>query len=459
MAKEMTAKYGNYTINIEDSGTVKVSNLDSECKNTMAALREIAKLVGFTLEEKWNTRQSGKKLVKYLNTNPMTSTSGDFLEITPDTVIDDTNIALNIDKIRSIIRELAKEIITPDTIIDDTNIDLNRAEIRSTMSEIAKEINSPCASGNFSYNDQREMINRIFRNNMVYDCSTLMLRLVVIDSLYSTNAAYSYFSIEEMAKKIGEIGCDSDTSAYFYDLVTKKDVDDKNDRKLFSTPYGIRKNLSVGSLQTSLMSKYAYYLLLQNKKTYPLGFPIYDSLAIKTYPKVCKMLGINPSKEIKISNTNIDIKTYISALDELRKAIFKDIKDNNFEDLQQFDILDAYLWRIGKIDEGNFSLLLDHKDYETFIKNIGLDKKEKEQEQDYAERLYEQYHFEQPKLVKCQNKKLKNGVKKETYTYNFNGLVRYEIEKRDVKDIVKELNQSEYISMLIGHWKEYYCNF
>lgn len=69
MAKEMTAQYGDYVITIEESGAVKVSLNGSEYKNTKAALRDIAEEAGFTIDEKWNTRQTGKKLAEYLNTN------------------------------------------------------------------------------------------------------------------------------------------------------------------------------------------------------------------------------------------------------------------------------------------------------------------------------------------------------------------------------------------------------
>ena len=58
----------------------------------------------------------------------------------------------------------------------------------------------------FSYVQQRQMIGRMFGkyDQKDYGMAKVMLRLTVIDSLYSTNAAYSYFSIEEMAEKIIE---------------------------------------------------------------------------------------------------------------------------------------------------------------------------------------------------------------------------------------------------------------
>ena len=51
------------------------------------------------------------------------------------------------------------------------------------------------------YKNQRALLNSIFRRGE-YKRGELILRLTSIDSLYSTNASYSYFSIEEMAEKI-----------------------------------------------------------------------------------------------------------------------------------------------------------------------------------------------------------------------------------------------------------------
>jgi hypothetical protein len=160
------------------------------------------------------------------------------------------------------------------------------------------------------------------------------------------------------------LGDDQAASDYFYGIATRKHTG----KILFEERYGIRKNLEQGSKQMSLLSKYAYYLLLQNKERYPLGFPIYDSLAIEQYPKLYDILFDNKGKAVKYIKNNID--DYIAALDELRKEIF----DNNSYKfiLQQFDLLDAYLWRMGKMDGGNFSLLLSRSEYIQLIENLGL---------------------------------------------------------------------------------------
>ena len=215
----------------------------------------------------------------------------------------------------------------------------------------------------FSYVQQRQMIGRMFGkyDQKDYGMAKVMLRLTVIDSLYSTNAAYSYFSIEEMAEKIVGLGSERECADYFYKVATGA----TDEKRIFNEPYGIRKNLKDGSKQMSLLSKYAYYLLMQDAKAYPLGFPIYDSLAIESYPKVCSKVNLTGRKSIGAS-----IEAYVRAINELREAIFTD-KKIRFG-LQQFDLLDAYLWRLGKFEKGNHSLLLERKDYVSLIKNLGL---------------------------------------------------------------------------------------
>ncbi|MBQ9137984.1 MAG: hypothetical protein IJX65_05050 [Alistipes sp.] len=303
------------------------------------------------------------------------------------------------------------------------------------------------SNDSFSYVQQRAMINRIFKSTSEeYNQQSIMLRLIVIDSLYSTNAAYSYFSFEEMAKKIYELGKTEESAAqYFYDIVEKKN----NGEDLFSANYGIRKNLANGSKQMSLMSKYAYYALLQNPTEYPLGFPIYDSLAIKMY---CNKLSIPENKkftENQANNNNVAIKVYISALNELREAIFDN--DDLYEGYQQYDLLDAYLWRMGKLDGGNYSLLLERKDYEQFITNLGLNTEEKESRTKYNSRIFDPFKNKQLNNKKGTKDKDGNVV----YSYDFNDLVRYKCATMDISDILKGI-KNEHLLPMIEHWRHFY---
>lgn len=240
-----------------------------------------------------------------------------------------------------------------------------KAEIVDTLSHIAVDElageNIDLSQAN--YMNQRAIINSIFKRGE-YNKGQLILRLTVIDSLYSTNAAYSYFSIEEMAEKILALGTQRQARDYFYSIACLA----KDNKKLFDEPYGIQKDLREGSKQMSLLSKYAYYELMQEPLRYPKGFPIYDRLAREAFPIVCRMLKLKPVE--RLSQTP-DIEPYIRCINQLRKELFDN--DETFNGFQQFDILDAYLWRMGKFNEGNLSLLLGREDYCRFISNIKLD--------------------------------------------------------------------------------------
>ena len=302
----------------------------------------------------------------------------------------------------------------------------------------------------FSYPQQRAMINQIFdmTSGANYNVPSIMLRLTVIDSLYSTNAQYSYFSIEEMAKNIHAIGGEEDAVQYFYTLVNRQDGKLGEDKKnLFSNTYGIRKNCEVGSKQISLMSKYAYYVLIKNPEKHPLGFPIYDSLAIEMYPLVCRRIELKPKSKLYISDS---IEKYIEALDEVRNTIFCGERDLN--GFQQYDLLDAYLWRMGKLNNGNYSLLLTRAEYEQFIQNLGIC--HAKGEVDFEKMLYEEFRDAKWKGKNLINYEDKNGKPK--YSYDFNSIVRFQCANLEIGNIVKDIPNSECIKQLIKHWKGLY---
>ena len=227
--------------------------------------------------------------------------------------------------------------------------------------DLGKEVSS---LQHATYNDQRTLIKGIFNGGPDYSRGSVMLRLVVIDSLYSTNAGYSYFAFDEMAENIFALGEEEESASDYFYRVALTGMDDC---RLFSEPYGIKKNLGEGSKQMSLLSKYAYYCLMKNGDKYPLGFPIYDSLAKSVYPGVCQMMGIRPHA-LPSMNTP-DIKTYVLALSELKTALFGDTREQFFG-FQQYDLLDAYLWRLGKLESGNLSLLLGREDYVKFVSRM-----------------------------------------------------------------------------------------
>lgn len=71
MAK-FTSTYQTWKIEIAESGTVSVYDNGTLCENSKKALCEIAEQVGFVMQENWNTRQMGRKLVDFLNDGKIT---------------------------------------------------------------------------------------------------------------------------------------------------------------------------------------------------------------------------------------------------------------------------------------------------------------------------------------------------------------------------------------------------
>lgn len=296
------------------------------------------------------------------------------------------------------------------------------------------------------YINQRALISSLFKED--YNRGQIILRLTVIDSLYSTNAAYSYFSFEEMADRIYALGDGQHSPQarqqaardYSYAIA----LGGKDDKGLFEEAYGYQKNLSEGSRQMSLLSKYAYYELMQAPERYPLGFPIYDRLAKDGYPLVRKMLGEKDYYSMPQLETP-SIEQYVKCLTQLREALFKG-KDL-FEGYQQFDVLDAYLWRMGKFSDGNLSLLLGREDYERFITNVGLaapyepGKTTRKETAAYTAALKADFAERYPAV----NGKLR--------AFDFNELILSHLQTD--KDPFAGIGDKAYLDMLLAHWKIY----
>ena len=253
-----------------------------------------------------------------------------------------------------------------------------REEIREVMTLLAQTITKnggEIDTKGLPYNNQRAIISRLFRGEEGYGQGQsriqvpvqgqtqehILLRLVVLNSYYSTNADYSYFSLERLAERIihettqfasksGKLPND-----YFYDIVLQNLGKPTTIGKgFFEASYGIQKIGTPGATLKSLISKYAYYCMMMDTKRYPLGFPIYDSLARESYRKVMSAMGLKPQQKQVLEYGSIG--EYISALNELREVVFGKGSTALFCGLQQFDILDAYLWWMGKLEGGNFSL-------------------------------------------------------------------------------------------------------
>ena len=314
-----------------------------------------------------------------------------------------------------------------------------------------------------------------------------MLRLTTLDSLYSTNASKSYYAIEEMAGAIWNIGNREDlANSFFNDVAQNKKIDDD----WFNNKFGIQKNGKTGHRMTSLLSKYAYYCLLLDPNSD--GFPIYDSLAVSSFPfafnilwpKITRNNNDNLKKLVRAfssdpsSQKDIPISLYIKAMNTLCNGL--DLQNNPISGFQKFDILDAYLWRMGKLSNGNLSLLLDKQGYMILMKELSLmvdpsDEKDAEYFRRIAESpkspfnncVDEKISQKNPCSLNTYPSILANKIcdkfliskdpEKGTYTGNVNALVLHSLmtnPKIQLKHFSKRNKQ--YFNDIFRHWQDYY---
>lgn len=223
-----------------------------------------------------------------------------------------------------------------------------------------------------TYFSNKQTILSLFRatsgNN--YSLQNIVLRLTVIDSMYSTNMGRRYFGIDDLAYGIYALGTDEKVVAQMFSGYLSNTNDEKENSvgKLFSrsTSFGIHKNLKDAGNAISLLSKYAYYQLMVFEDEYKDGFPIYDSLAIEVLPLAYKYIK---GKRLRYTReeSSIQMSTFVERIKMLKDAL-GDLHTSR----QIYDSIDIYLWTLGKVLNGNLSLIMGKEDYIKVITNMGL---------------------------------------------------------------------------------------
>ena len=224
------------------------------------------------------------------------------------------------------------------------------------------------------YIEQREMIDKLFSEKKEGGERRLLLltRLSLLDALYSTGVnRYHPYAVVDIAEAIDELGTDHE---YVATLATWLDnLDDQQSKalELFNRRFGDltdnseekKEKWEKGTCAISLLSKYSYYLFRQYKDKYPSGFPIYDSLAKESYVRVLAYMG----EEAKTCPKGVgsSIVSYLKAIKALGVALWgSDEEYMKYKySMQRFDLLDAYLWRLGKLNKASYSLLLPRGDF------------------------------------------------------------------------------------------------
>lgn len=238
-------------------------------------------------------------------------------------------------------------------------------DVRSLFGILAKQD----VSGETVFSADKNAILKVFRDTNDTNKNDILVRLTLIDSMYSTQMGRRYYALEELADvlaklangKKGELkklflafANDPEKNAHQFDFHEGMG-ENMIKKNLFSENYGIGKDGEDKGVAISLISKYAYFLT-------EFKFPIYDSIACEMYPLVwhfCGFKGKCPKLRVT-KNGRVQGKQsmilFVNAINLLIKKL--DCKVVNY------DLLDRFLWFVGKIRRGNLSLVLTRKEYE-----------------------------------------------------------------------------------------------
>ena len=216
------------------------------------------------------------------------------------------------------------------------------------------------------YSNDKKIIQSLF-DKEEYTFSDLKLQLIVIDSVYSTNASKNNDAIKEITEKFFEVFKKSDKIKE-EKKITKKDIsesfksllnnsndsDDNEIHEVFVSTYGFQKADTSKSKQAiSLISKYGYFITKYK-------FPIYDSFVIDNY----RVLKKNNIECLGNNAIDKDIKLFLEKMNLVTEKVWKD------EEQKRYEKLDNLMWVIGKIRKDGFPLLLGKKLYEELVEKI-----------------------------------------------------------------------------------------
>lgn len=235
-------------------------------------------------------------------------------------------------------------------ILAKINLNENQVEILKSLINYAHKILNP-ENGETPYSVNKKIISDVFIKTENWSNKD-EIRLTLIDSMYSTNMSKRMYGISDIVKKIDELKQNN-----IFKKSLKEDaigyINDENKEKyigvisLFLSSYGMTKG-DADSQKTapSLISKYLYFLT-------DFNFPIYDSLVRESLNNIFNL------------EKNMDFIYCFNKLSEINKTF----------SINNFDKLDNLLWLWGKIESGNYSLILDRNNYSKMVEKMKLKNK------------------------------------------------------------------------------------
>ena len=229
--------------------------------------------------------------------------------------------------------------------------------------------------GDSGFSADKEAILKVFEHTKNETKEDILVRLTLIDSMYSTQMSRRYYALDELADFLVKLsdGKQGKLKQMFLDFAkdpekhlslfnftfntpVKNGKQGKIEKNLFAESYGIGKDGSDKGVAISLISKYAYF-----ETEYK--FPIYDSIACEMYPMVWHHCGFDKKSMPKLIHSKDGKVVGDITLIEYTKAINLLIKKLDCKELN-YDLLDRFLWFVGKIRRGNLSLVLSREEYD-----------------------------------------------------------------------------------------------
>ena len=224
--------------------------------------------------------------------------------------------------------------------------------------------------GDSGFSADKEAILKVFEHTKNETKEDILVRLTLIDSMYSTQMSRRYYALDELADFLAKLseGKQGKLRHMFLDFAkdpeknlplfdfTFKEKKEEIKKNLFSESFGIGKDGKDKGVAISLISKYAYF-------DTKFQFPIYDSIACEMFPLVWIHCGFHKKSMPKLIHSEKGRVVGDTTLVEYTKAINLLIRKLDSKDLN-YDLLDRFLWFVGKIRRGNLSLVLSREEYE-----------------------------------------------------------------------------------------------
>lgn len=249
------------------------------------------------------------------------------------------------------------------TFVNDVLSKMKSIEIHSIVDRQAGE-SWPDYYSASRYGVNAALVNRAFAITGE-NSRDVGLRLMLIDSLYSTDKLEKDIDLRKIAIAIHSLGSDMGASqrlnAYLKYVSDKTwNLDGELVKRMFESLVELY-GTSEAEEAVSLIAWYAQYLS-------GCDFPIYDSRVKQILPMVMKKLSLDCTEHADIPKS---LDVYIDQIVILKKFLWSQQTEISFE-TSAYHVISLYLLTMAAFDSGNLTLLLNDDDYNVFVGNCHI---------------------------------------------------------------------------------------